>query len=152
MKLLLAVSADGYLCRDEADDMKWTGPLDKFVFKVLTMSSAQPVFAGSVTYDMMPNLRARTMFRLSQRVGGLTLKDANFYYPYGWLIGGPTVAELALKERYVERAFICRVPVTLGSGISAAPLFHHLPEVPTLTMKLDNYEVDVFTGLFSHGS
>lgn len=56
MNLLLAVSKDGFLCKGPDDDMKWTGPLDKFAFKLLTMSSDQPLLAGSTTYNMMTKL------------------------------------------------------------------------------------------------
>lgn len=144
MNLLLAVSKDGFLCKGPDDDMKWTGPLDKFAFKLLTMASDQPLLAGSTTYNMMPKLPGRSLYRLSQKgEGGLTLEEAHFYYPQAWVIGGPTVAAIALMKGYIDRAFLCQVDAELGDGIHSNHIRALLPH-PKMNITLGQYKVMVF--------
>jgi dihydrofolate reductase len=128
LKLLMAVSADGFVARGENDDMRWTGPADKFLFKLLTTASDQVLLAGSTTYDQMPPLPHRKLVRLTRKPCGLTLRQAAHFYGEAWLIGGPTIALEALSLGLVERAYISRVPVSLGAGISFRDIQAHLPE------------------------
>lgn len=145
MNLLLAVSADGFLCTGPDDDMKWTGSLDKFAFKLLTLSSDQPLLAGRVTFDQMPNLPGRTMYCLSNRPEtGMSLDVAHFYYPRAWVIGGPTIAEEALKKGFIDRAYLCQVPSDLNFGISVDPIRALLPVAPLAVAKYGDYTVQVF--------
>ncbi|WID42031.1 dihydrofolate reductase [Pseudomonas phage ZQG1] len=145
MNLLLAVSKDGFLCKGPDDDMKWTGPLDKFAFKLLTMSSDQPLLAGSTTYNMMPKLPGRSLYRLSQKgEGGLTLEEAHFYYPHAWVIGGPTVAEQALKKGLIDRVFLCSVDKALKGGVPVEGLLAHLHSKPKMVIRLGSYQVVIF--------
>jgi dihydrofolate reductase len=152
MRLLLASSADGFLARGPNDDMRWTGKVDKAVFRLLTLSSGNDViFAGSRTFDQMPQLLGRNVNRLSSKKPDMvntTLEEAAKFFPDAWLIGGPTVALEALKLGMVSRAFICISPVTLGSGIHAAELAQHLPGgglEPKHTIRVGDVEVRVFT-------
>lgn len=118
-KLLLAVSADGYVARGPDDDMRWTGVLDKRIFRLLTLSS--PILlAGAATAKLLPPLPDRTVMPLSR--GGIHLGMAAVDYPDAWLIGGPTVALAALKQRLVGVAVICRTEAVLGGGIPFAPI------------------------------
>lgn len=143
MKLIMAVSRDGFVARGPGDDMLWTGRADKFAFRLLTMSDGEPLLAGRRTAEMMPKLPNRQLLALSRN--GLTLASAVWHFPQAWLIGGAEIALAALEMKEVRRAFVCRSPAVLGSGISAAPLFHHLPASPVMTIKLEEYEVDVYT-------
>lgn len=144
MRLLLASSADGYLARGPEDDMKWTGPIDKAVFRLLTLSNGNDVLlAGSRTFDQMPKLPGRTMERLSR--DGLTLEQAAGVHMDAWLIGGPTVAREALSLGLVRRAFICVSPVELGSGMHARELEQFLPAEPEFTIKVGDVRVLVYT-------
>jgi dihydrofolate reductase len=145
MKLVMAVSADGFVARGPDDNMMWTGKTDKFAFRLLTLSDGQPLFAGRRTAEAMPKLPGRELYSLSR--SGLTLLEAYKQHPAGWLIGGPEVAVAALSMGLVGRAFICHVPEVLGHGISGQHILNLLPaEAPELTVKLDGYNIDVYTG------
>lgn len=150
MRLLLAVSADGYLARGPDDDMRWTGPLDKAAFRLLTLSDEEVLLAGSRTFDQMPPLPGRTMLRLSRedRPYGkhkrLDLDVAAQCHPNAWLIGGPTVAEEALRRGMIDRAFICVSPAMLHSGMPFSPLDRLLPKA-SATIRAGDVRVLVFS-------
>ncbi len=36
MRLIMGVSADGYVAMDDEDDMSWLGETDKKVFRIIT--------------------------------------------------------------------------------------------------------------------
>jgi dihydrofolate reductase len=147
LKLLLAVSADGFLAKGPNDDMKWTGPADKAVFRLLTLTGGV-LLAGRQTAQQLPPLPGRKVVALSrQHHLGLTLREAYWSTPQAWLIGGPSVAAEALRENMVERAFLCRTDAILGEGIPIGPLAALLPEVCTYRQKVAGIYVDVYTGL-----
>lgn len=129
LKLLMAVSSDGFVARSADDDMRWTGPADKFLFKLLTTSSGNGVLlAGRTTAEQMPALPYRQLVALSRNgCGALTLEQASHFYGEAWLIGGPTVALAALQAGLVNRAYISRVPAVLGGGLPFGPIQELLP-------------------------
>lgn len=126
MKLIMAVSADGYVARKKGDDMSWTGPSDKAAFRLLTCVGGTPTstFIGPIcastlacgpkTYELVPKtLAGRRLMRLSSRPRSTDPEDLNDlawynrHYPTGWLIGGQTIALAALEQDLVDQAFIC---------------------------------------------
>lgn len=149
MKLIMAVSADGFVARGPDDSMSWAGPLDKQLFRLMTMTGSKMLAAGGRTYDLMPHLGGgRQLVRLRKQgfhVHGLprmslmdvdvteqdpkavvsrekcncmTLVDFAREYPDGWLIGGQTVALVALKLRLVhEMLLFVQNDVWLHSGM-----------------------------------
>lgn len=147
MRLLLASSADGYLARGPEDDMKWTGPIDKAVFRLLTLSNGNDVLlAGSRTFDQMPPLPGRRMERLSRGPNGIDLAEAANRWPDAWLIGGPEVSVAALRLGLVTRAFVCISQAELREGIHAMELSQLLPhEDAKYTIKVGDVTVKVFT-------
>lgn len=147
MKLILAVSGDGFLCRGPEDDMKWTGPLDKFIFKLLTLSDGATLLAGSTTFSQLPILPGRKVVRISrgQYPGALSLPMAQQAYPDGWLLGGPTVARAALEQGLVSKAYICRSPNRLMHGIHLDSLEHLLPSKHCHKLCFQGTEIEVFT-------
>ncbi len=121
MRLLMVVSADGFLCSGPADDMMWTGSMDKRLFRVLT-GVGRVCAAGSTTRDIVRNLPGRTLFGLSRH--GYTLEDFAGDHPDGWLLGGLTVAVAALRAKLLDEvhlSWIC--DVKLGSGVAADLVF-----------------------------
>ena len=141
LKLILAVSLDGYVAKDAADDMSWTGPLDKLVFRLMTLTGG-PLGVGKETFMLMPALPGREVVCLSSKAvqgatiskpvplepGGVrqkqvvhkvkTLVDFANSYPTAWLIGGPTVALAALKLGIVAEVVMCHIThVQLHRGI-----------------------------------
>lgn len=117
MNLVMAVSADGYAAKGPGDDMRWTGRDDKEAFRLLTYSASR-LFAGIETQRAMPALRDRPVYPISRNVTlGCTLEYAAATWPEATLIGGPTVAEAAVRAGLIDRAFISVVPMVLMSGI-----------------------------------
>ena len=128
MRLLMAVSSDGYLCRGPDDNMKWTGAADKRIFRSLT-SVGGNMYAGSRTYALLEGLAldGRILECITTKEGqGLTLRE--MYHrelkvrKEGWLIGGPTVAYEALTFGFVSEVHIVSAPVCLGSGMSVSSI------------------------------
>ncbi len=125
MKLLLAASADGFLCKGLDDDMKWTGPNDKAVFKLLTLADGMPLLAGSRTKKMLPTLPHRKVFGISH-IGGMNLEQAQLTFPDSYLIGGPTIAMAAIEAGFIHHTVICQGGVGIHEGIRLFPLMKAL--------------------------
>lgn len=150
-RLLLAVSADDFLARGPGDNMDWTSKSDKFLFRLLT--SGGTVVVGRRTYDVLPPLKNRDVYVLTRGCGGLSLIEAYKRYDGAWLIGGPDVAEQALRQKLVDRAYICRQhDAVLGDGIPYGPLAKLLPSTPTFAGTLEGglMSMSVYLGL-NHG-
>lgn len=146
MKLLMAVSSDGFLARGPEDDMKWTGRADKAMFRCLTLADPNPLLVGSATARQMPPLKDRKLVTITRTPGvenrealttHLDLEYAAWLYPEAWVIGGPTLALAALKAGLINRAFLMVVDVVLGSGLSVKPIQELLPRTPAHTIGLD---------------
>lgn len=130
LKLIMAVSADGYLCRGPDDRMGWTGTDDKRLFRLLTTLGGRVLLAGKTTAAMLPPLPGRTVIPLTrERSGqeGITLEEAVMSYPDAWLIGGPTVALEALRQQLVDEVVLCWSETHLHSGVSVRPLKAYMP-------------------------
>lgn len=140
LKLILAVSADGFLATGPDDDMRWTGKTDKRVFRLLTSVGAV-CGAGRTTWEQMPKLPGRRLvplsrtaeksaIRLSPASSGMPADDSiqieecmtlgrfAHLHPEGWLIGGPTVAMEALGIGLVDQAFLCRSTSYIHGGMA----------------------------------
>lgn len=127
MKLIMAVSADGYVAKGPTDDMSWTGRADKHAFRLLT-SVGGVCAAGSRTFDQMPKLPGRELIRLTRHAppnfddsSSMTLGRFAYLHPSGWLLGGPTVAQEAFELGMVDEAFFSVAEgVKLDGGIGEA--------------------------------
>lgn len=139
LKLILAVSADGYLARSPEDDMSWTGATDKKLFRLLTSVGAECA-AGRRTWERLPDLPGRRVVPLTTVRGRLVHKadDATgarpelsmcvgsfaHAHPEGWLLGGPTVAREALSYGLVDQVYLCRSQAVLhGEQPAFKPLY-----------------------------
>lgn len=134
MKLLMAVSADGFVARGPDDDMRWTGALDKAIFRLLTMGEV--VGAGRVTYGMMRDLKlkGRDLRLITSNPGaGFTLDSFARNCPRSWLIGGHTAALGALDLNLIDRVYLSVVGVELGQGVKLDHRFRTLfPLIDTI--------------------
>lgn len=126
MRLIMAVSADGFLCKDSSDDMKWTGNKDKKLFRILT-SVGGICAAGKTTYNIMPNnLQGRQLICLSRNV--FSLEELQYKYKDVWLLGGPTIAQEAMSKRYISEFHIVTIlGEYLLQGVDFTKTFPHTP-------------------------
>lgn len=112
MKLVMAVSKDGWLARKEDDDMSWLGMADKAAFRILTSVDGGHVGVSLRTAGCMPSvLPGRSLYKLStvsraQAWG--TLSEFHGAYPGGCLVGGPRLAMEALRLAYISEVHLCR--------------------------------------------
>lgn len=113
MRIIMAVSRDGYVARCRRDDMSWLGATDKAVFRILTGVGGE-VAVGRTTADCMPKYLPGRNVRVLSRDGYEpfsswgTLDEFYKQVPDGWLIGGQTVAMAALVQGYVDEVHLCR--------------------------------------------
>lgn len=117
MRLLMAITADGFVSRGPRDDMSWTGPLDKRLFRILTSVGGR-VYAGSTTYELMRGsrhvpaytLEGRRLFRVTRNPTDKAVEASLADIPSdGWLIGGPTIAYAAMDALMVEEVHLNRI-------------------------------------------
>lgn len=142
MRLLMAVSADGLLCRGPSDDMKWTGRTDKLLFRILT-GVGRVCAAGSTTRDLVRSLPGRTLIGLSR--DDYTLEAFAEEHPDGWLLGGPTVTEAALRAGLVDEVYLSWITdVKLGNGVAAGPVFKPYLYDKFLSVTLDNVLLECY--------
>lgn len=116
LNLVMAVSANGFLAKGPKDDMSWTGPEDKALFRLLTSQNTRLLLAGRRTADCMPSLLPdpnRTVMRISRK-DGRSLDAAVHALQGGWLLGGPDLAEQALAKRYVKQAILVHNPKAIS--------------------------------------
>lgn len=130
LKLIMAMSTDGFLCRGPEDDMRWTGYSDKRIFHALTMTGGV-MGAGRKTFDLLPPLHGRTLVCISRsgsdekfdrqghRWPVMSLGMFAHRYPGAWLLGGPTVACEALNTHMVDEVHLCQSPAFIGRGATA---------------------------------
>lgn len=122
MKLVMAVSRDGFVSRRPTDDMSWLGPFDKAAFRIITGVGGN-VATSRRTARLMPSvLQGRKLHTLSREGGpgtGLTGRTGTtawgslrqfqgLFGEGGWLIGGLTLALAAAESRWLSEIHLCR--------------------------------------------
>ena len=121
MNLIMAISRNGYVARSASDEMSWTGPIDKAVFKLLT--STHPVLAVSAkTLEYMPKSlpgRGKLYALSTDPRKGVSLEDMTRFAPDAWLLGGQEIALYALKNGFVTKAYLCIAAADVEPGPDA---------------------------------
>lgn len=108
LKLIMAVSADGFVARGPDDPMNWLGPTDKGIFKLLTTQSSPSVLIRSRrTALAMPHALAGRDFVTVSRKGPLDLREAAKAYRDAWLVGGQELALAGIEAGLVSGAWLC---------------------------------------------
>jgi len=119
MRLIMAVSADGIVAKGEDDTMDWLGPTDKKVFRILT-SVGGPLGVSRKTAKVMPKtLKGRKLITISGSRGAplVSLDTFRSYYgASGWLLGGQTLAMVALETNALDEVHLCRSERLAGKG------------------------------------
>lgn len=106
LKLILGVSKDGCLARSADDNMRWLGETDKSIFRILTAVGGKCVVSCR-SYGQMPAMLPGRSIHLVSTKGRTLLQAAN-EFDGGWLLGGPTLASVALDEKLLSEVHICR--------------------------------------------
>ena len=107
MKLIMAVSADGFVARKQDDDMSWLGWADKAVFRILTGVGSAPLCVGRRSAMHMPVvLPGRILYQVDR--DQRTLEAFYAEHPDAWLLGGQKLALYAIEAGMVSEAHICR--------------------------------------------
>ena len=104
MRLILGISRDGFLARTENDDMRWLGPIDKAIFRILTGINGT-LIVSKKTAQNMPALEGRKLIPVSS--SEFSLEEAAAAFEDAWLIGGPTLALIALKGGLIHETILC---------------------------------------------
>lgn len=132
--LLMALTADGKIGRDEKHFPDWTGKEDKKMFKEIS-ERAGVVIMGSKTFDTigkpLPNRKNVVLTRNSQRVSQwpnlvYTSKSPTAIleelqaegFSEALLAGGAHVNYLFAREGCIDRIWLTYSPVVFGTGIS----------------------------------
>ena len=147
MRLIMAVSGNGFVATGEDDDMSWTGPIDKAVFKLLTSTSNILAVSAKTLQYMPKELPGRgKLYGLSTNPArGVPLEDFAAMFPDAWLLGGQELALYAMKNGFVDKAYICRAMSSML--VSAGP--EHLASEPMEKPPVDTRIPDKLTDYFA---
>ena len=117
LQQVLAVSADGYVAKGPDDDMRWTGPADKAVFRMLTFTGNAKLGVSRRTGAMMPGLPGRevvTITRDPRTKNEMTLEQFARHNHKGWLIGGQELCMAAMNASLLSDLWVVRNDRALG--------------------------------------
>lgn len=115
MKLIMAVSGNGFVATGEDDDMSWTGPIDKAVFKLLTSTSDVLAVSAKTLQYMPKELPGRgKLYGLSTDPRrGVDLESFAAMFPDAMLLGGQELGLYAMKNGFVDKVYLCRAMTTM---------------------------------------
>ncbi len=155
LTLMMAMTADGMIARDDAHFPDWTCSTDKQLFKRLTQQAGVVIF-GSKTYDTigrpLPGRLNVIMTRHPERYApseGLKFHSdtperlmaylINEGYKEAILAGGGVINTLFIKSRLVDELLITISPRLFGQGVSlfAEELDHDLKLIHTEQLEAD---------------
>ena len=155
LTLMMAITADGMIARDNAHFPDWTCSADKKLFKRLTQEAGVVIF-GSRTYDTigkpLPGRLNVVMTRHPERYApseGLLfhsdtpkrlLEDlAREGYDEAILAGGGVINTLFIKSRLVDELLLTISPRLFGQGI---PLFSEKMDLDLELINVERLEAD----------
>lgn len=144
MKVLMAVSLDGFVARHERDDMSWTGDTDKKIFRLLSLATDGPILVGRKTALVMPELSDRPRIVISRGEHEVPLSEAERSFPNSWLCGGPTVVEAAISAGIVSRMVLVQVPAVLQEGITFDRFRWTWTMLPKHIVQINEARVQIF--------
>lgn len=144
---LYAVSFNGYMADGPDDDMKWTGKLDKKIFKLLTTISRDVVVSKNL-YNMLPESvlkdDSRNFLLCDRNNVGKTLSKYDYWYRPKITIGGPRYIKACLDEKVLDTI----IEVEIKNKIIFANSRYEKPDLlkygfkKILTMEFDSKEND----------
>lgn len=111
MKAVFVESYNGYMARNDKDDMKWTPSLDKKIFKLLTYAFGGVCVVSKHTYSLLPQkmLNDGRKFIVADRSVSNSLQMLNIKYPNAVLIGGVAFLQEAYKLGVIDTFIVTTV-------------------------------------------
>ncbi len=127
--IIAAVSADGYIARDEKHAALWTGKEDKRRFVELT-KRAGVVVMGSTTYTTLPRPlkeRVNIVYSKSKTFEGAEITQKNPHdlltelkergFKEVAICGGSHIYTMFMKAKLVDTLYLTIEPIVFGKGI-----------------------------------
>jgi dihydrofolate reductase len=157
LTMMMAITADGMIARNQAHFPDWTCPADKKMFKARTQKAGVVIF-GSKTYETIGKPLAGRLnivitrhperyqpaenLLVSSAAPELLLKDLTQRgYEEAILAGGSIINTLFIKSRLVDEVVLTVAPRIFGQGV---PLFSESCDVNLQLLevqKLDSHFV-----------
>jgi dihydrofolate reductase len=145
MRLLMAVSKDGFLAKSPEDDMQWTGSTDKKLFWLLTQFEHGPLLISEKSAAQMPTLPGRQIVKLSSSNRKLlSLEQAAAWFEHGLLLGGPTLARTAISMGLIETTCVIHCPKELGDGMKASDYLKDILHRNHYAVSFGDYEARIY--------
>lgn len=139
LRVILAVSGNGYTSAGLQDRMDWTSHTDKALFRVMTLTGTRLLGLSKRTQQLMPiELPMRTLIPLSRR--GVTVEQFAKHYPGSWLIGGQTLVMNAIRLNLVDE-----VHLSWSTKSVVEPKDDHARQVDELLQVMEIYGLYPFT-------
>lgn len=148
MKAIFVESYNGYMARNDKDDMKWTPSLDKKIFKLLTFSLGGVCVCSKHTYDLLPPkmLNDGRKFVVADRTKTHSLSALNKQYPDAVLIGGPTFLRAAYRLGVIDMFIVTTIYEDIQSTEKYKNPFAEILKDPICAVALDGMAVRVYKG------
>lgn len=149
MKAIFVESINRYLAKGPADDMLWTPPLDKKIFKLLTYSFGKICVVSLNTYKLLPEKMLQDnnrQFIIAEKTGPNSLYNLNKIYPNAVLIGGPRFLKAAQKINVIDTFIITTVHTDIISSEEYKnPFTDYLKSLKSLcTIKFDEMTINIY--------
>lgn len=109
MKAVFVESLNGYMAREAEDDMRWTPPIDKKLFRLVSSLYGGVCVCSKHTYNLLPKQMVydtRRQFMIAEKIGPYSLKRINEVTPGAILIGGPKFLQAAYEEGVIDTFII----------------------------------------------
>lgn len=87
--------------------MRWLGPIDKQVFRMLTCVGGGVLVTSNRTAELMPKQLEGRRIEVVSRTTGKTLSNAAAVWPNAWLVGGQSLALSALNDDLLSEVHLC---------------------------------------------
>lgn len=132
--VIMAMSDDGYFAIDSKDDMRWTGGIDKTIFKVLSFYGNSTILCGPKTFETLPlplqgrrvivvrsgdksNMYFGSAGAFAKEIAFDQIPDRIKDLSGSSVVGGPKFALAAIEAGYIKQAYITVIPKRLKKGI-----------------------------------
>ncbi len=150
MKAIFVESLNGYLARDDKDNMAWTPVLDKKIYKLLTYAFGGTCICSQLTYNLLPKKMiqdSNRKFIIAERNGPNSLTSLSQLYPNGVLIGGPTFLMAAYNLGIIDTFIITTINININSTNKYRNPFRTILSAPNCKIQLPDMTISIFNDI-----